>query len=99
MWWCFATKQEQQQKHSSSLPSALLCQDPSPGVAFSINARKIHPEAVRHLARKKLQGWRNLLVIFGTEGEVDRADQNVEGVRGDEVRDPVRVSVRCPLWR
>lgn len=60
--------------------------DPSASVAYAIGARKIHPEDVAHLVRGKGQAWRNICVLFGTEGEIDRADQNVEGVRGNEAR-------------
>lgn len=68
--------------------------DATPGLAFALLAQRALPRDVQHLTRRRAPGWRTMLVIFGTDGQIDEATDIVEGVTEKDAIEEMRL---CPI--
>lgn len=57
--------------------------DPTPGLGVALLAQRILPRDVAYLTRKKAAGWRSLLVLGATDGDLHEAGDSVRGGAGD----------------
>lgn len=52
--------------------------DPTPGLAVALLSQRILPRHVQHLKRKKASGWRSVLVIGATDGDINEAGDELQ---------------------